>query len=53
MHDLISAWTAQYWNFWIGLILVVLMLVGREKLFSPRSWLGAGNKKPAGPGSPT
>ncbi|MFM2068245.1 MAG: hypothetical protein RLZZ584_3154 [Pseudomonadota bacterium] len=41
MHDLISAWTAQYWNFWIGLILVVLMLVGRERLFSPRSWFGS------------
>ncbi|MBK6850488.1 MAG: branched-chain amino acid ABC transporter permease [Burkholderiales bacterium] len=45
MHDVISAWTAQYWNFWIGLILVVLMLVGRERLFSPRRWFkrGAGS----------
>jgi branched-chain amino acid transport system permease protein len=39
MHDLISAWTPQYWNFWLGLFLVVLMLVGREKLISPRRWL--------------
>ena len=38
LHDLISAVTAQYWTFWIGLILVVLMLVGREKLLRPRSW---------------
>jgi branched-chain amino acid transport system permease protein len=38
MHDLISAVTPQYWTFWIGLILVVLMLVGRERLFSPRRW---------------
>jgi branched-chain amino acid transport system permease protein len=38
MHDLISAVTPQYWTFWIGLILVVLMLVGRERLFSPRQW---------------
>jgi branched-chain amino acid transport system permease protein len=38
LHDLISAVTAQYWTFWIGLFLVVLMLVGREKLFRPWSW---------------
>jgi branched-chain amino acid transport system permease protein len=38
LHDLISAVTAQYWNFWIGLFLVVLMLVGREKLFRPWTW---------------
>jgi len=38
LHDLISAVTTQYWTFWIGLILVVLMLVGREKLFRPWTW---------------
>ncbi len=38
LHDLISAVTAQYWTFWIGLFLVVLMLVGREKLFRPWTW---------------
>ena len=38
LHDLISAWTPQYWNFWLGLFLVVLVLVGRDKLMSPRSW---------------
>ena len=38
LHDLISAWTPQYWNFWLGLFLVVLMLVGREKLIRPRTW---------------
>lgn len=42
MHDLISAITPQYWTFWIGLILVVLMLVGRERLFSPRQWFKRG-----------
>jgi branched-chain amino acid transport system permease protein len=41
MHDLLSAVTPQYWTFWIGLFLVVLMLVGRETLFSPRRWLEA------------
>jgi branched-chain amino acid transport system permease protein len=38
LHDLISAVTAQYWTFWIGLILVLLMLVGREKLLRPWTW---------------
>ena len=36
LHDLISAWTPQYWNFWLGLFLVVLVLVGRERLLHPR-----------------
>ena len=39
MQDLISAITPQYWTFWIGLFLVVLMLVGREKLLRPWKWL--------------
>jgi branched-chain amino acid transport system permease protein len=38
LHDLISSVTAQYWTFWIGLFLVVLMMVGREKLFRPWTW---------------
>jgi branched-chain amino acid transport system permease protein len=38
LHDLISAVTTQYWTFWIGLFLVVLMLVGRERLFRPWTW---------------
>jgi branched-chain amino acid transport system permease protein len=38
LHDLISAWTPQYWNFWLGAFLVVLVLVGRERLLSPRTW---------------
>lgn len=38
LHDLLSAVTAQYWTFWIGLFLVVLMLVGREKLLRPWTW---------------
>ncbi len=42
LHDLISAVTAQYWTFWIGLFLVVLMMVGRERLFRPWRWFGKG-----------
>jgi branched-chain amino acid transport system permease protein len=38
LHDLISAFTPQYWTFWIGIFLVVLMLVGRERLFRPWQW---------------
>jgi branched-chain amino acid transport system permease protein len=38
LHDLIAAWTPQYWTFWIGLFLVVLMLVGRERLLKPWTW---------------
>jgi branched-chain amino acid transport system permease protein len=40
LHDVISAWTPQYWNFWLGLFLVVLVLVGREKLTRPWTWFG-------------
>jgi branched-chain amino acid transport system permease protein len=42
LHDVISSFTAQYWTFWIGLFLVVLMLVGRERLFRPRTWFKRG-----------
>ena len=40
MHDVIAAITPQYWTFWIGLFLVVLVLVGRERLLRPWTWLG-------------
>jgi ABC-type branched-subunit amino acid transport system permease subunit len=38
MHDLISSITPQYWTFWIGLFLVVLVSVGREKFIRPWTW---------------
>jgi len=38
LHDLVSAWTPQYWNFWLGVFLVVLVLVGRDKLTRPWTW---------------
>jgi branched-chain amino acid transport system permease protein len=38
LHDAVSAWTPQYWNFWLGLFLVVLVLVGRDKLTKPWTW---------------
>jgi len=41
MHDWISALTPQYWQFWIGLILVLVALIGREKLARPWNWFAA------------
>ncbi|MGE4242340.1 branched-chain amino acid ABC transporter permease [Ramlibacter sp.] len=42
LQDLISQVTPQYWTFWIGLFLVVLVLVGRERLLRPWTWFGRG-----------
>jgi branched-chain amino acid transport system permease protein len=47
MHDVISSFTAQYWTFWIGLFLVVLMLVGRDRLFRPQRWFRRGGAQGA------
>ncbi|MDE2616327.1 MAG: branched-chain amino acid ABC transporter permease [Burkholderiales bacterium] len=44
MQDWISSITPQYWTFWIGLFLVVLMLVGRERLIRPWTWVSRGRK---------
>lgn len=38
LHDVLSSFTPQYWTFWIGLFLVVLMLVGRDRLLRPWTW---------------
>ena len=35
MQDVLSAWTPQYWQFWLGLVLVVIVLVGHERLAAP------------------
>jgi branched-chain amino acid transport system permease protein len=32
LQDVLSGLTPQYWQFWIGLILVALVLLGRERL---------------------
>ena len=42
LHDLIAAWTPQYWNFWLGLFLVVLVLVGRDRFVRPWTWFRRG-----------
>jgi len=38
MQDALSALTPQYWTFWLGLFLVVLVLVGRDRLIRPWTW---------------
>ncbi|OIQ70717.1 leucine/isoleucine/valine transporter permease subunit [mine drainage metagenome] len=38
MQDTIASITPQYWTFWMGLFLVVLVLVGRERLMRPWTW---------------
>jgi branched-chain amino acid transport system permease protein len=45
LQNWLSAVTPQYWMFWIGLLLVLLVLVGRDRVLKPWTWLGAGKKK--------
>jgi branched-chain amino acid transport system permease protein len=48
MYDVIANITPQYWTFWMGLFLVVLVLVGRERLIRPWTWFSkAGSKEGA------
>lgn len=44
MYDVIANITPQYWTFWMGLFLVVLVLVGRERLIRPWTWFSAARK---------
>jgi len=45
LQNWLSAVTPQYWMFWIGLLLVLLVLVGRDRVLKPWTLLGAGKKK--------
>ena len=45
MQDALSSITPQYWTFWIGLFLVVLVLVGRERLVRPWTWFRSGTPR--------
>ena len=38
LQDWIATLTPQYWQFWIGLVLVVIVLVGRERV---EAWIAA------------
>ena len=44
MHDVISSITPEYWTFWIGVILVVLTRVGRERILQPWTWRRGGDR---------
>ncbi len=37
LQDWLAALTPQYWQFWIGLVLVIIVLIGRERM---RRWAG-------------
>ncbi len=39
MQEVIANITPEYWTFWIGLFLVVLVLTGRERFIRPWTWL--------------
>ena len=51
MQDYLSSLTPQYWPFWIGLVLVVIVLVGRERIGTwsepLRRWVGTVEKSVA------
>jgi branched-chain amino acid transport system permease protein len=38
LQDWIASLTPQYWQFWIGLVLVVIVLIGRERV---DGWIAA------------
>lgn len=44
LQDALSAITPQYWTFWLGLFLVVLVLVGRDRLIRPWTWWRRGKR---------
>lgn len=38
LQDSLSSITPDYWMFWIGLLLVILVMVGRERALRPWTW---------------
>jgi branched-chain amino acid transport system permease protein len=38
LHEVVAGITPQYWTFWVGLFLVVLVMVGRDRLLRPWTW---------------
>jgi branched-chain amino acid transport system permease protein len=44
LQDYLSDLTARYWQFWIGLLLVAIVLVGRERI---GGWTGLVEKQVA------
>jgi branched-chain amino acid transport system permease protein len=55
LQQMLSNWTPQYWQFWIGLVLVVIVLTGRTRiqqivLFVPRQIARLAGRPAAAPG---
>ena len=44
LQDALSSITPQYWTFWLGLFLVVLVRVGRDRLIRPWTWWRSGDR---------
>ena len=42
LQDALSNVTARYWQFWLGLMLVAIVLVGRERIAGALSKIGSG-----------
>jgi branched-chain amino acid transport system permease protein len=38
LQEVFSTITPQYWQFWIGLVLVVIVLVGRQRMHRWALW---------------
>jgi len=43
LHHVLSDLTPQYWTFWVGVFLVLLMRVGRDRLIRPWTWFKGGS----------
>jgi branched-chain amino acid transport system permease protein len=39
LQDVFSSWTPQFWQFWIGLVLVLIVLIGRDRVYRGVLWL--------------
>jgi branched-chain amino acid transport system permease protein len=39
LQDMFSSWTPQFWQFWIGLVLVLIVLIGRDRMSRGVLWL--------------
>ncbi len=39
VQDAIATFTPEYWEFWIGLILVAFVLIGRERIIGAPMWI--------------
>ncbi len=44
MRDVLVGLTPQYWEFWVGLLLVVVVLVGRDRIARPGAGRAAGRR---------